>query len=170
MKSVKLKPKLSYHFWWYCLGVLLAPLLGYGVYLILKKRRELQAVTYRITDDTITIEEVNYRENVDLVNIHSAEIEQRWMDERFGIGTVILKTDSREVKLKGVEQPERLSDMILQAAAAIRERLKNEQKRERSIPDRNAGSLDKMDYLTGLWQQGLITNEEYEKERRHFEG
>lgn len=170
MKTVELKPEKSYHFWWYCLGVLLTPLLGYGIYLILKKKSELDSVTYRISDETITIEEENYKQNVDLVNIQSAEVQQRWIDQRFGIGTLILKTESRKVRLKGIKNARPLSGMILEAAADIRKRLRREKNKKRSIPDKNAGSLDKMDYLTGLWQQGLITNEEYEKERRHFEG
>jgi hypothetical protein len=29
--------------------------------------------------------------------------------------------------------------------------------------------MDKINYLTGLWQQGLISEEDYKKECKHFE-
>ena len=30
------------------------------------------------------------------------------------------------------------------------------------------GTIDRVDYLMGLWQQGLISNEDYQEERKKF--
>jgi hypothetical protein len=29
--------------------------------------------------------------------------------------------------------------------------------------------MERMDYLTGLWQQGLVSDDDFEKEKKHFE-
>ena len=53
--------------------------------------------------------------------------------------------------------------------AALREAMMQEKKTERPEPEHEPGSMDRMDYLTGLWQQGLISDRDFDKEKRHFE-
>lgn len=167
-KSIRLQPMKSYHFWWYVIGVLLTPIF-IGIYILYKKISELSSTYYEITDQTITAVHPSYSENVDIVNINEVIIQQRWIDKKTGIGNLHLITNTREIELIGLKNPGRLSDMILKAAEVERLRIREQEKQEREQPKTSPGTLDKLDYLTGLWQQGLITNDEYLEEKKHFE-
>jgi hypothetical protein len=69
----------------------------------------------------------------------------------------------------GLENPAELSGMILKAAKAERKRLEQQKIQQNKQPEFSPGSIERLNYLTGLWQQGLITDEEFEKERKHFD-
>ena len=169
-KIITLKPDHKSQFWWYLTGFILIPLFGLGLYLIYRVYKNHQAIRYTVSDRQITAEDLKISENMDLANITDIDIEQRWIDKKFGIGNLTLKTDSRALKLIGLENPAQLSNMILQAAEAERLRIqKLEQQTRRAKENTKPGSIDKMNYLTGLWQQGLISNEDFEKEKKHFE-
>lgn len=167
-KMIQLQPKKSHHFWWYVIGVLLAPILV-GFYILYQKINELSNTHYKITDETITSVNSDYTETVDIVNIHEVKIRQRWIDKQFGIGSLQLITNTRKVDLVGLENPQNLADMILKAAEAQRYQVEQQAKQKRKEKEPTPGSLDKLDYLTGLWQQGLISNDDYLREKKHFE-
>jgi hypothetical protein len=168
-KQTLLQPKLSTHFWWYLLGVLSIPLLGAGFIIIYIKSKELRSTAYKISDRYIEVVTPNITEKTDLANITRADVNQRWIDKRFSMGTIHLHTKSKTTELKGINNPHRIAEIILRAAEAERIRINEMQKTrpERKEPA-SAGSIDRLDYLTGLWQQGLITNEEFETERKNL--
>lgn len=167
-KMIELQPKKSHNFWWYVIGVLLIPLLV-GFYLLYQKIRELSDTHYKITDKSITSVTTTYTETVDIANINDVKINQRWIDKQFGIGSLQLITNTRKVELLGLKNPKNLADMILKAAEAERYRMEQQAKKEREKNKPSHTNLDKLDYLTGLWQQGLISNDDYIQEKKHFE-
>lgn len=167
-KMIELQPEKSHNFWWFVFGILLAPILV-GFYLLYKKYSELSNTHYKITDQTITTVNPTYTETVDIANINNVKIHQRWIDEQFGIGSLQLITNTRKVDLVGLENPQNLADMILKAAEAERYRIEQQTTKERNQKQSAPGNLDKLDYLTGLWQQGLISNDDYLQEKKHFE-
>ena len=78
----------------------------------------------------------------------------------------------RSYLLLGQENPEQLQSIIKKASDVARILAQEQSKARFSRGDAEAfspGSLDKLDTLTGLWQQGLISEEDYERERRHFQ-
>ena len=169
-KQISLQPDSRYYFWWFFAGVILIPLFGIGIYIIYKKKKELSASNYRVTDHNITVADAAYSQSIDLANITDTTIQQRWIDKKFNLGNVIIKTDSRTVTLLGMKNPQNLAALIMQAAEAERLRLeKLNQTKQKAKTDRPV-SIEKLDYLTGLWQQGLISNEDFEKEKKHFGG
>jgi hypothetical protein len=167
-KMIELQPNKSHNFWWYVIGILLTPILV-GFYILFKKFGDLSNIHYKITDQTITSVNPNYTETVDIANINEVKIQQRWIDKQFGIGSLQLITNTRKVDLLGLKNPENLSDMILKAAEAERYRIEQQAKKEEKKNDSSHTNLDKLDYLTGLWQQGLISNDDYLREKKHFE-
>lgn len=167
-KMIELQPRKSHHFWWYVIGVLLTPIVV-GFYILYKKISELSATHYKITDQSITVISTSYTETVDIANINDIKVHQRWIDKQFGIGSLQLITNTRKVNLIGLENPKNLSDMILKAAEAERYRIEQQAKKERAKNESSYTNLDKLDYLTGLWQQGLISNDDYLREKKHFE-
>ncbi|TVQ03859.1 MAG: PH domain-containing protein [Balneolaceae bacterium] len=168
-KSFIIYPEKTHHFWWFFAGILLIPLLGAGIYIIYKKLRELSSITYKITDQQITGIDHNITDTIELADIHSIDIYKRWIDKKFNIGTLYINTDSRSLKMLGIKNPDNLSSMIMTAAEAERLRLAEISKINKPQPVVPPGNLDRLDYLTGLWQQGLISDDDFKKERKHFE-
>ena len=152
------------------MGIILIPLFGVGIYLIYRFYSSHNAISYRITDQSITAVDSNVEQKMDLANIQDVEISQKWIDRKFGLGLVTLRSDSNSIDLIGMENPQKLADTIMSAAKAERKRLAD-LKTQKSEPVKQSkpGRDDRIDYLTGLWQQGLISEEDYEKERKHFE-
>lgn len=168
-KEILLKPSHKSMFWWYILGVLLVPVIGIGLIIIYRTYTTLKSVDYMVTDRSIRIKDSMYSEKIDLQNINRVEFKQRWIDRMFGIGDLTLFTENRSVSMLGQENPAQLVDMISHAAEAERKRIFALRKKPKPEPAPDPGTLDKLDYLTGLWQQGLISEEDYLKERKHFE-
>lgn len=169
-KKIILHPNHAYNSWWYLVGVLLIPLFGIGLYLIYRTYSKLKQTQYEITDHTIRALTPGYSENMDLAEILSVDVKQRFIDRYFSMGTLVLQTSSRTLEMIGMKNPEQLSSLILQAAKSERKRLEEIKESTPKPVESNPGSMEKINYLTGLWQQGLISNEDFQKEKRHFEG
>jgi hypothetical protein len=168
-KSFNIYPEKTYHFWWFIAGILLIPLLGAGIYIIYRKYRELSSITYKVTDHQISEINQNIAATIDLADIHDISVEKRWIDKNFDIGTLNIKTGTHSLQMLGIKNPEKLSSLIMAAAEAERRRLAEINKLNKAKPIVPPENLDKLDYLTGLWQQGLISDDDFKKERKHFE-
>lgn len=168
-KKIELKPENAFYFWQIVAAILLIPVLGIGVYLLYRIRKKRKSITYIITDFSITAKSETHSENIDLVNITDIDVSQGRTEKRFHIGTLHIKTASRRLNLEGLKNPRALAGMILKAAEAERTRLEKINADKRKEPETHPGSLEKLDYLTGLWQQGLLSDEDFLKEKKHFE-
>jgi len=168
-RETLLHPAKATYFWWYLLGVILVPLLGAGLILIYVKYKELSSINYKIKDYEIEVISPDYNEKTDLSSIKDASVKQRWIDKQFSIGTVQLHTHSKTTELQGIRNPRQIADIILQAAEAERMRIQDRKKTKPVQKESEAaGTIDRLEYLTGLWQQGLITNEEFKAERKNM--
>jgi len=169
-QSIELTPHWKRWFWGYFFGILLIPLFGIGLIVLWNIHSKKNSVSYEVTNRQIKSLGKKLTSSIDLCNVKSIDIEQNWLDQRLGVGDLLLTTESRTLKILGQPDPGELSNMIAHAVQAERKRVKDLEKikpepKEHPTP----GSMDRVDYLTGLWQQGLITNEEFEKEKKHFE-
>ncbi len=162
-KSIKLTPSWKAFFWRYVFGVLLAPLI-IGIYLLWKTRKEHKSISYKITDRRITVVDGNISQNIDLAEIRKATPGEK----QFGIGSVILRTQGREIKLLGLKNPETISISIEKAVEAELKRLEAEKQTKPREINYDPGTMDRLDYLTGLWQQGLISDEDFTAEKKNL--
>ena len=151
------------------MGILLTPIFGIGLIILYRTYTARKAVVYKVTDRSIQLEDSAYSENIDLVNITDVSYSQRWIDRKFNIGDLTLKTDSRTVIMLGQINPSGLSEMIMRAAESERKRISALQQKPKPKPAGKPGTLDKLDYLIGLWQQGLLSEEDYQNEKKHSE-
>lgn len=158
-KSIILKPSWKAFLWEYLLGILLIPIL-IGIYLLWKTYRKQAIHSYVITDHSISSEDDKFYQTIDLANIRQVQV----FNIRFNTGSILLRTGSREMVLKGLENPDELKNIIQKAIAAELHRLESEKSFKPRKPKFEAGEMERMDYLTGLWQQGLLSNEEFEEE------
>jgi len=153
----------------YLIGFLLIPVLGAGLYIIWKTFKKHSSRLYKISDTHITAADGKYSQKIDLINIASVEVSRSGFDRFFNTGTLHIKAAVSEIELMGIEHPEKLKEAIETAVQAlIDQRAKEKQPKPREA-SYDAGSMDRLDYLTGLWQQGLIDDEEFDRERKHFE-
>lgn len=167
--SFAISPSWKQFFTGYVLSVITIPVFGLGLiafYFIRKKHRQ---ITFKIANTHITRVDEKFEHNVDLVNIEKVELQKTWLQRQLGIGTLVLHTSASKMVLEGLEEPKKLKGLLEQAIQTERKRRQEQEKTKAWEPKYQPGSLDKMDYLTGLWQQGLISEDDYENERKHFE-
>lgn len=164
-RSVTLRPSWKAYIWNYLWGILLSPLL-IGIYLLWKTRKEQASTYYTITDRRISVTEGHITQNIDLADIRQANAGEL----RFGTGSVILKTRGRTIELKGLEHPETISRSIEKAVEAELKRLEAEKQTKPGKVNYEPGTMDRLDYLTGLWQQGLLSDEDFQAEQEKFKG
>jgi len=151
--------------------VLLVPVLGIGIAVLWIVHTRRKQVIYEVTDRQIEHRNRKISQKIDLANVKTLDVKQNWLDKKFGIGDLTLSTETRSITLKGQSNPEKLSNMISAAVRAERKRI-DELSHVKNIPEDEPpppGTLDKLDYLTGLWQQGLLSDEDFKKEKKHFE-
>ncbi|MCC5941930.1 MAG: PH domain-containing protein [Balneolaceae bacterium] len=168
-KKIKLHPEKSTYFWQYLFAILLIPLAGLGFFLLYRIKVKREQTVYTIYDDSINVQSKEYSENIDLVNISNITINQSRLDHKFNIGTLRIHTASKIVKLEGLKNPNSITNLILKAAEAERARLAKSKEIKKKEPEAPPGTLDKIDYLTGLWQQGILSDEDFQKEKKYFE-
>lgn len=167
--SIRLQPSWKYFFFSYLTAVLTIPLAGIGLIILYFVRRKQISIDYLITNTRITAVDEKYEHNVDLADIRDIGIEQSWLNRQLGIGTLNLQTSASQMKLLGLEKPAEIRDILQQAITAEHRRLQQQQQRRKRETGYRPGSMDRMEYLTGLWQQGLISDEDYKAERKNFE-
>ncbi|WP_020401935.1 hypothetical protein [Gracilimonas tropica] len=163
-KSITLTPSWKAFFWQYVLGILLTPVL-LGLYILWRTRSTHKSIRYKITNRRITVIDGHISQNIDLADIRQAVPGAL----QFGVGSVTLKTAAREVVLVGLENPSQIAGSIEKAVQAELERLEAEKQAKPRETKYDPGTMDRLDYLTGLWQQGLISDEDFDAERQNLE-
>lgn len=168
-KTISLEPSWKNHILGYILSILLVPLFGIGLIGLYWVRKKQKSVAYTFTDTQISSRDPKYQRNIDLVNIEKVEIEQNWIQKKMEVGNIVLHTSAASMTLLGMENPANLKNVLDRAIKAEKQRQQQKEKTKPEEPDHNPGTMDRMDYLTGLWQQGLVSDEDFKKEKKHFE-
>lgn len=123
-----------------------------GLWTGLRQWRFASTTAYHIGDRTVTI-----RSGSDSVTIDAADID--------GVGS-----DGADILIRVGPLTHRLR--FLRDAEGIAEALRtlSEAMRKPAPPPRTEPAMasDRLNDLVGLWQQGLISDAEYEAEKRHF--
>lgn len=159
-KSIILRSSAKAYFWQYAAGILLIPVLA-GFYLLWKLHQKRKNTYYKITDHSITAIKPPISETFDLVDIKHVRVEEKI----FNTGHIFLNTASREMVMEGLENPAGLKNSIEKAIAMEHQRLEHQKQVQPREVKFAAGEMERMDYLTGLWQQGLISDEDFEREK-----
>ena len=168
-KMYTIRPSWKYFALPYLYSIILIPVFGIGLvalFFVWKKHRQY---LYRIHDTHIEARDSEYVQNLDLVNIKRAEVEQNWVHRKFNVGKITLFTDENRMELFGIHEPFKLKETIELASAKLRQQQKKREKQKPRPQPEKPGKVDRMNYLTGLWQQGLISNEDHDEERKNFE-
>jgi len=153
----------------YLLGILLIPLAGIGLYILYRLNQSQKQAYFELSETQLIDQREDPPRKIDIENIESVNLIDDEFSLIFGTGSVLVKTPASELKLLFIPSPEEVKSTIEEAVKTRHEALKPPTGKTQVQNDFDPGSLDRMDYLTGLWKQGLINDEEYDKERKHFE-
>lgn len=168
-KTIALDPSWKNYILGYAISFLLIPFFGLGLVGLYLVRKQQKKYSYTFSDTQISSQDDKYQRNIDLVNIEEVEVQQSWLQSKMEVGNLVLSTSASSMTLVGMEDPAQLKQLLEKAIAAEKKRLQQKEKAKPKDPEYDPGSMDKMDYLTGLWQQGLVSDEDYKKEKKHFE-
>lgn len=165
-KTYTFQPDWKDEFTKYMAGYALVPVFGIGIIVIRGLRKRQEKISYVISDNDITLKKKDESIIVNLGSIEEIKVEQTWLEQKFEIGRVLLEANGRIYVLRGIENPSRIEKILLIAIATENDRIRQKEKVKGDFPDLSAGSVDKVNTLVGLWQQGLIDDEEFERERK----
>lgn len=167
-KTFTLKPNWKYNLIPYLVSILLLPLFGIGIIVFIYYWLRLQSIKYVITDDGIRIISHGSETIVSISDMNSVALIYSWSEKHTGLGTIKLQSNEKDYFLIGIENPGTIKEAV-ELAIANEERRKNLRSKARGFyPDIKVGGLEEMNDLVGLWQQGLITNEDFEREKKKY--
>ena len=168
-QSYELRPDWRIFLPAYVIGVLLAPLLV-GIWIIYTYRKKWLGMRYVVTNSEVIHVSDDLETRMPLHEITACEVRFDGLAARFGLGSIHIRHSAGTQELSGITDPEPVAILIERAAASERERMKMREEAERYRPVHPSGTLERKNELVGLWQQGLITEEDYQQELRKFEG
>lgn len=143
------------------------PLYGVGLLLLgwgLWRWRKSHWIVY---DRHLELVRHGVSETVTLDSLTRARVTQGALERRFGLGTLILETESRIWSLPSLRGAVSAAGILNQAIEVLA--TKKRPKSARPESPLSPQQMNRMDELTSLWKQGLISDEDFERERRHFE-
>lgn len=168
-KTITLKPDWKNNLLGYTISVLLIPLFGIGFIGLYWVYKNQNRYTYTFSDTQISAQDEKFHRNIDLENIESVSVRQNWLQKKVSVGDIIIKTSVTAMTLHGMGRPFDLQDLLNQAISIQKKRREQKETTKPKQSDHKPGTMERMDYLTGLWQQGLVSDEDFEKEKKHFE-
>lgn len=162
-KTICLKPSWKAFFWQYFFSAITIPFI-IGIFTFWRTWKNHHSHVYEVSDSSISFKVKGSSEKIDLASIKTVSVKKRIL----GVGDILFQTNVRELRLIGLENAEIIASSIEQAVEQILLSRKKSESVSPEIPTYGAGEMDRMDYLTGLWQQGLISQEDYEAEKKKF--
>jgi hypothetical protein len=163
-----LQPELQHYLIPFAIAMLLIPVFFIGMFIIYYYRTLMRETWYHISNDSITRTFRDKSTQILISEISDVHVSYNRLHEKFGLGNVHIKGDGKEVVLEGVSNPVQLMETIQLAADQVKQYIQADLNPKSDFDDLKTGAAEQMNYLVGLWQQGLITNEEYETEREKY--
>jgi hypothetical protein len=147
-----------YH-WVIC--VLTIPLFGIGLVAGFFLWKHIRSISYRLGDADVSI--VSGQETI---TISWGDVSEVYAESRAGrLGHIVIISQEIRYRLTFLEDAFSLAETINHMLAS-RHKM-SDVPQSAPIPQVEM-SVDRLNDLTALWQQGLISEEDYQKERRHF--
>ncbi len=165
-KQLIIKTNWRYYFKHIVWGVILSPFLIGFIILIYVYIRTIRQV-YIVTDELITDQYSGTSIQIDSI----IEVKKRNPINRSNLTVHDLELISNDmtVVLKGIQNAPVIKESIEQLIAFKNELKESEQRRYQVQIKQDPGSLERLNDLAGLLQQGLISYEDYLQERKKFE-
>lgn len=144
------------------LSTLLIPFWGIGLLLLLFFLLKIKLQRYQLSDEGI-----HFRNTfLPFRTIKSVKVTDYRVLRSGNIGNVIVISDQETLTLRGITSPSAIQVMIENRIQELKhsELMK---KQLNSTPNAQiAGNLERLNELVGLWQQGLLTDEQFQEEKK----
>jgi len=135
----------------------------------INRNRQLIREQYVISDTSIQIQTSKDDRTFILTNIRDISSKEYWWLPFSKLGKIEIYANGRYCTLRGIKDAKETAAIILMAVeAAIANRRKRPETTHYQPPVHSAGTLEPMNDLVGMWQQGLISDEDFESEKRKF--
>ncbi|MEO1021135.1 MAG: hypothetical protein AAFW89_01210 [Bacteroidota bacterium] len=148
----------------YIAGICLLPLAGIGLLILFSTWKRQTALSFEIHDTFILFKEEHYEQRVELHTIQNVEL----IEGAFGTQTLRFTGSFLPIEFSGLTEAVHIKHSIEQAIAHQKSLLEQQLRVKPRETEFKPGSMDRIDYLTGLWQQGLISDEDYDLERKRL--
>lgn len=160
-RIIVLKPHpLGWLYYW-VICVLTIPLFGIGLVAGYVLWKHIRSISYRLSDAAVSIQ--SGRETI---TMSWDDVSEVYAESRAGrLGHIVIVSKENRYRLSFLEDAFSLADTIHQMLLS-RNRMSDVPKA--SPIAQVEMSIDRLNDLTALWQQGLISEDDYQKERRHF--
>jgi len=160
-RIIVLKPHpLGWLYYW-VICVLTIPLFGIGLVAGFFLWKHIRGISYRLSDAAVRIQS-----GQETITISWEDVSDVYAESRAGrLGHIVIVSKETRYRLTFLEDAFSLADTINQMLSSRKNR--SDDVYASSIPQVEM-SIDRLNDLTALWQQGLISEEDYQKERRHF--
>lgn len=174
-RSIDFRASRLLHFWGYLAGLVLIPAAGIGFVLLWRLERNVARIGLTLEDRRVRIRTGLDPRDPEAERIVDASailrVETRplappagWL----GVETLVLHAGAGDIRVPGLKQAGRIRKALeaIVAEAAERKRKADSQRPRGTLT--KPGSTDQLNELTLLWQQGLITDEEFDAQKRNF--
>ena len=166
-KAVRYETNWKNYYARFITGYALIPLFGLGLLLLKKWKQELKDSATRIFNDRIE----HPSGTLPITQLESVRLEATEKQQKQDLTDVVIKSDSKQITIIGItkQDAQQLEDVLLLAIKAEKDRQRMAARAKLSYSDDyKLGGLEHMNSLVGLWQQGLISDEDFEIEQKKF--
>jgi len=166
--TFSLQPEFQHYIIQFAIAMVLIPVFFIGMFIIYYYRTLMRETWYHISNDRITRTFRKKSSQILLSEISELDVSYNRLHQKFGLGNVHIRGGGKEVVLEGVGNPLQLMETIQLAVDQLKRYKQIDLNPKSDFDDLKTGAAEQMNYLVGLWQQGLITNEEFELEREKY--
>lgn len=143
-------------------------LFGYGFLVMRKLNKQLEDTYYKVYDDRIVLKDPSQQLDtvIKVEDLTSVKRTQSPEQSRFGLCDLHLHTKNQKAVMLGIKMGEQLEDVLYIAIEKEKRRKAMQERAKGDYTDYRIGGLENMNDLVGMWQQGLISDEDFQAEQR----
>lgn len=136
-------------------------LLGYGFLKLKELNDKVKEGIYKVYNDRID----HGSRSILIKDLKSVKKKQTKEQKQFGLADLVVKTQAESLTLIGISGADKLEDVLIAAIKQEEERRKLKEKAKGDYQHFKPGGLEEMNNLVGMWQQGLLTDEEFDRQK-----
>ncbi len=143
---------------------------GYGFIELKRLNSILEKRVYRIYDDVIEFSNEHESARIEISEIEKVVTETAEHQREHGLADLIItmRETGKTYRLEGIKHADALEEVLSLAIRAENEQRKMREKSKGDYTEYKLGGLEHMNSLVGLWQQGMISDEDFEREKQKF--
>ncbi len=166
-QTFKLQPDWHYNLLPYLISILLVPV-GIGIILFFYFRSRISHLRYVITNNEVRVCRKDEETSISIRHVERFSITRNRSERLNNLGTLVIEGEGKRLNLLGIRSPEEIRRMLQQARDVYRRTDEIFDKERGWHNELKTGGIAFVDDLVGLWQQGLLSDEEFERESRRF--